>query len=160
MRISQDPQVSAMDNFVYTDETLRARFDAALSGKVSPNGTRTLMVVIEDPSNGNVIGLAGGLLEASTRGTQTLIVAYAAAPEYWGRGIMSEAAESAIQGWLRKYRITDLGALVASSNTRSQALLRRLGFVATTQLEATDLGMPMIRPEPIIFFQRPIPRAP
>lgn len=56
-------------------------------------------------------------------------LAYDLAPEYWGRGVMSAAVNSATQWALADGGLRRIEALVMVTNTRSIALLERCGFV-------------------------------
>lgn len=56
-------------------------------------------------------------------------------PEFWGRGLMREAAEAALD-WLRETRPAPVEAFIEPANAASVGLARRLGFVATGEMEA------------------------
>jgi ribosomal-protein-alanine N-acetyltransferase len=51
-------------------------------------------------------------------------------PEFWGRGLMREAAEAALD-WLRQRSDAPVEAFIDPNNTASAALVRRLGFFPT-----------------------------
>ena len=53
-------------------------------------------------------------------------------PEFWGRGLMTEAAEAAIS-WRRTKGAIELEALIESENTLAIALAERLGMQPTDQ---------------------------
>ncbi|MCH8815245.1 MAG: GNAT family N-acetyltransferase [Chloroflexi bacterium] len=60
-------------------------------------------------------------------------VGYGLAPEYWGRGLMTEALGTVIGYGFAELRLNKIEATTNVQNERSAALLRRLGF----QLEGT-----------------------
>ena len=57
-------------------------------------------------------------------------IAYHMNPRYWGKGLMSEAAEAAI-GWRRDAGATEIEAFIEPQNTPSIALAERLGLRPT-----------------------------
>ena len=62
-------------------------------------------------------------------------IAYHLLPAHWGEGLMTEAAEAAIN-WLRTNGSTELEAFIEPENTASAALAERLGMVRTGQFSA------------------------
>lgn len=57
-------------------------------------------------------------------------IAYHLLPRHWGKGIMTEASEAAIQ-WQRSNGASEIEAFIEPGNTPSIALARRLGMAAT-----------------------------
>lgn len=60
-------------------------------------------------------------------------IAYHLNPEYWGKGIMLEAAMSAIE-WIRSRGSSQIEAYINPMNVRSIALAENLGMAATGAL--------------------------
>jgi ribosomal-protein-alanine N-acetyltransferase len=54
-------------------------------------------------------------------------------PEFWGQGLMREAAEAALD-WVRRRSDAPVEAFIEPLNTASAALARRLGFAPTGAL--------------------------
>ncbi len=54
-------------------------------------------------------------------------IGYQLAPEYWGRGYITEAAR-ALARWAFQHSLVELFALVAPDNTRAAATARRIGM--------------------------------
>lgn len=51
-------------------------------------------------------------------------------PEYWGQGYITEAMRAVLQEAPHRHGITEVLSFTAVSNLRSQAVMRRLGFIA------------------------------
>jgi len=78
--------------------------------------------------------IADGNGFAGTVGFNTLTdcaeIAYHLLPDYWGRGVMNEACQAAID-WRRGDRGSGIEALIEPDNSASIALVRRLGLSPT-----------------------------
>jgi len=59
-------------------------------------------------------------------------IAYHMNPDYWGNGLMTEAAETAIS-WRRERGTTEIEAFIEPANTASIKLAERLGMHPTEQ---------------------------
>jgi ribosomal-protein-alanine N-acetyltransferase len=66
--------------------------------------------------------------------TPSAELAFHLRPEFWGRGLMREAAEAAL-AWLRQRADSPVEAFIESGNTASIGLARRLGFAPTGALK-------------------------
>jgi len=63
-------------------------------------------------------------------------IAYHQNPEYWGKGLMTEAAEAAIR-WRHSHGAGEIEAYIEPKNTGSIALALRLGMVATNEFSVS-----------------------
>jgi len=80
-------------------------------------------------------GHCAGFVQATIYPAQSADFAFAFSPSYWGRGIAFEACRAALP-WLAVERgVTALFATVDPRNSRSVALLARLGFGEVTPTE-------------------------
>lgn len=57
-------------------------------------------------------------------------IAFHLLPDYWGQGIMNEASEAAMN-WAKEQGASDIEAYIVPENTKSIALVERLGMGAT-----------------------------
>lgn len=93
---------------------------------------------------GDFVGIAG-----FNAIRETAEYAYHLLPRYWGMGIMFEASGAAL-GWVRdRSDCSELEAFIEPENTRSAALVQRLGFVPTDVFvaEAQRFSMPISGPK-------------
>ncbi len=60
-------------------------------------------------------------------------IAYHMNPEFWGKGIMTEAAQAAID-WRRGEGIKEIEAFIEPENSASIGLALRLGMTATAEI--------------------------
>ncbi|CAH8771079.1 GNAT family N-acetyltransferase [Paenibacillus dendritiformis] len=82
--------------------------------------------VIEDKSSAKVIGTCGFLqYEKAHRRTE---LGYDLAPPYWGRGVMTEAAQRVLSFGFRDIGVNRIEAKIDPENIASERLLLRLGF--------------------------------
>jgi RimJ/RimL family protein N-acetyltransferase len=61
-------------------------------------------------------------------------LSYVLGREYWGNGYATEAGEALLEYAFRELRLSRLVSTTRSDNTRSQGVLRRLGFRLTRNL--------------------------
>jgi ribosomal-protein-alanine N-acetyltransferase len=90
-------------------------------------GFRWAITLRKNPAQ--VIGSCGYF--SVRRGTQTVETGYELHPDYWGKGIMSEALQTMIQfsfGSQDVFSVHRIEALVAPGNTASIRLLEKFGF--------------------------------
>ncbi|HZS08224.1 MAG TPA: GNAT family N-acetyltransferase [Blastocatellia bacterium] len=66
-------------------------------------------------------------------------LSYELSPDYWGRGLMSEALSSVIDFGLREMNLTCIRAKVMRQNTASIRLLEKFGFRPAEGVNATEL---------------------
>lgn len=88
--------------------------------------------LIEDKESGKVIGSCGYLnyLKEHSR----IEIGYDLAPSFWGRGIMSEAAEAVLDFGFNGLNVNRIVAKVEPRNKASIRLLSRLGFMEESRL--------------------------
>lgn len=109
-------------NVVDSDRLIRFWLSAAASGW----GFRWAVLLKEEQN------LFVGHIGFNSLAAQSEI-AYHLNPGYWGKGIMYEAAQSAIQ-WRKRQGASALEAYIEPMNTKSISLAKRLGMVATGEL--------------------------
>lgn len=59
-------------------------------------------------------------------------------PEHWGQGLATEAGAGVLQHWFGVMGQKEIVALVDPANTRSENVVRKLGFSNTGEIEVTD----------------------
>jgi RimJ/RimL family protein N-acetyltransferase len=69
-----------------------------------------------------------GCISLESRGTDRLALGFVLAPEMWGKGLATEAAEAAIDAAFALTRTVEILASVRVENEASQAVLRKCGF--------------------------------
>lgn len=90
-------------------------------------GLRWAITLKENPSR--VIGSCGYF--SLQRGTQTVEIGYELHPDYWGRGMMSEALQTVVQysfGAQALMPVHRIEAIVLPANIPSCRILQKLGF--------------------------------
>jgi RimJ/RimL family protein N-acetyltransferase len=73
-------------------------------------------------------GDAIGAISLESRGTDRLALGFVLAPELWGKGLATEAAEAAINAAFALTRTVEILASVRVENAASQAVLAKCGF--------------------------------
>ena len=130
-RLNLDPEVQRFLGGPADEATV----DAALAG---PAGQRWGSFLVEH--DGAAIG--GCFLD---RGRGELEVGYVLLPEHWGRGLAAEAVRGVL-GWAAANTGDDhVIAVTQAANTRSRALLDRLGF--TVRSEFVEYDAPQVLAE-------------
>jgi RimJ/RimL family protein N-acetyltransferase len=86
---------------------------------------------VERKADGAVIGMAGLIAMGDDLPPgPALEVGWRFAPETWGHGYATEAARAAIDwGFANRPEASEIVAITARTNLRSQAVMRRLGMV-------------------------------
>ena len=82
-------------------------------------------------------------------------IGYQLAPEYWGRGYVTEAAR-ALARWAFQHSLVELFALVAPDNTRAAATARRIGMEwvgESDKYHQTHLEVYRLRPDDLVCPQ-------
>ncbi|BFH13790.1 GNAT family N-acetyltransferase [Paenibacillus melissococcoides] len=82
--------------------------------------------VIEEKSSAKVIGTCGFLQYEKTH--RRIELGYDLAPPYWGRGVMTEAAQRILSFGFRDIGVNRIEAKIDPENIASERLLLRLGF--------------------------------
>ncbi|MGH3873199.1 MAG: GNAT family N-acetyltransferase [Pseudonocardiaceae bacterium] len=79
-------------------------------------------------------------------------IAYQLAPDYWGRGYLTEVAR-ALARWAFRHSLVELFALVAPDNTRAAATARRIGMEwvgETGKYHRRQLQVFRLRPDDLV----------
>ncbi len=79
-------------------------------------------------------------------------IGYQLAPEYWGRGYITEAARVLVR-WAFRHSLVELFALVAPDNTRAAATARRIGMEwvgESDKYHGTLLEVYRLRPDDLV----------
>ncbi len=74
-------------------------------------------------------GDAIGAISLESRGTERLALGFVLAPEMWGKGLATEAAEAVIDAAFALTRTVEILASVRVENVASQTVLGKCGFV-------------------------------
>lgn len=117
-------ETSPMQSIEDAEARVRSRIGLFNDGM----GFRWAIALREDP--GKLIGSCGFF--SVRRGTQTVEAGYELHPDFWRRGIMTEALRAVIQfsfGMQDLMQVHRIEALVAPGNLASNRLLEKLGFV-------------------------------
>ena len=71
-------------------------------------------------------------------------IGFALSPDYENKGFMFEAAESVLQYGFSHLSFTEVLAIIYSTNTKSQWLLSKLGFIQTGEMESDQNQPPTL----------------
>ncbi|OBX19975.1 hypothetical protein A9995_05405 [Erythrobacter sp. QSSC1-22B] len=124
-RVCSDPQVMATLGPVMT-RTGTAALIADLQARALDFGHT--FWAIERKSDGRVIGFTGLVRGAIIQIAGQLEIGWRLAADCWGQGYAREAAEAAL-AWAHEHRSGEpVIAITARSNTRSRALMQRIGM--------------------------------
>jgi len=124
--VPQDPPASLA--------ALRERF-VFLGARRSPVGDQLwLNWVMRDKHDGQ----ARGRVQATVTAEGRAWIAYEVFPEYWGRGLATEACRRMIEWLVDALGVRQFAAEVDSLNSASLRLLERLGFQRVSLREAAD----------------------
>ena len=125
-----------------------------LAAGIARNGFGFAAIEIE--ATGQVAGFAGLNATRNVPGVTngTVEIGWRMAPEFWGKGIASEAARA----W-RDFGFDDLGleriiSFAVAGNDRSTAVMRRIGMTARPELNFDHPNVPDNHPELIrhVFY--------
>lgn len=83
---------------------------------------------IEHKENGKVIGSIGIHSDKLREGINSRMIGYVLSEDYWGRGLMSEAARRAIQYAFEETGIDILSVYHYTFNQRSRRVIEKCGF--------------------------------
>lgn len=87
------------------------------------------VLAICQKSEGRVIGSIGLHPDEKRTEINSKMLGYALSPEYWGKGIVTEAAAAVIDSAFNDTDIVLLSAYCYSDNLRSKRVLEKCGFV-------------------------------
>ena len=132
--VLSDPAIYEFENAPPIDEEwLRKRF-ARLESRGSSDGTqRWLNWVIRLPD-----GKLAGYVQATVFQDSSAYVAYELHSQYWRQGIGSSAVRAVLQELHDQYGVATFIAVLKARNYRSEALLRKLGFVPASDEQAAQ----------------------
>ncbi|MEN9780729.1 MAG: hypothetical protein RL014_1877 [Pseudomonadota bacterium] len=109
------------------EEWLRSRFQRLESRCSSDGKEKWLNWVIRLPN-----GSLAGYVQATVLEDHSAYVAYELNSKHWRQGIGSSAVSAMLQELQTQYGVTNFIAVLKSSNFRSMALLKKLGFFAAS----------------------------
>ena len=129
-----DPALYEFENAPPIDEEwLRKRFER-LESRGSSDGTQQwLNWVIRLPG-----GKLSGYVQATVFQDRSAYVAYELNSQYWRKGIGSSAVRAVLQELLDQYGVATFIAVLKARNYRSEALLRKLGFVPAIEEQSAQ----------------------
>jgi RimJ/RimL family protein N-acetyltransferase len=79
-----------------------------------------------DKASGAMIGFCG--LVHPVEAPEDVEIIYALRPEYWGRGLASEAAGAMLRYGLERFQLPQILATIDAANTASIAIVEKLGM--------------------------------
>jgi ribosomal-protein-alanine N-acetyltransferase len=125
-RVMSDPQVTRYFGALPMTTLAQAqeRVEAIEKAFQEQSGVRW---VIADRANGQLIGTCGfwRLIKAHDRAE----IGYELAPDWWGRGVMTEAVGAMLQFGFTHMGLHTVEAQIHPANTGSRRVLEKLGFV-------------------------------
>ena len=89
--------------------------------------------ILRDPTTGRVMGRAG-LRHLSVEGTAEVELAYALLPEFWGRGLATDAARACVTIGREWLGLPSLVALTTPENLASQRVLFKASLAPEREL--------------------------
>ncbi len=127
--VLSDPAIYEFENEPPVDEQwLKKRFERLESRRSSDGKQQWLNWVIRLPS-----GNLAGYVQATVLQDRSAYVAYEINSLYWRQGIGSSAVLAVLQELQNQYEVQTFIAVLKESNFRSEALLRKLGFVSASE---------------------------
>ncbi len=137
LRWPRGPDAAAIDRFCGLWEV--ARFTARIPHPYPPGSAeRFIYAAREGNASGRDLTLAMtprkgmrevfGSISLETRGSDRLTLGFALAPEAWGKGLATEAAEAMIDAGLRLTAAIEVLASVRVENGASRRVLEKCGF--------------------------------
>lgn len=81
-----------------------------------------------DKKSGSVIGSIGYEEDTKRPGTGCMELGYAMSEEFWGKGLMTEAAEAVIRYGFKSMRLPMISIYHNPSNHRSKRVIEKTGF--------------------------------
>ena len=80
-------------------------------------------------SSGKIIGSVGLEPDKRRPGVKSREIGYSLAKEYWGKGVMTEAASAALKFAFDELQLDVVSACTSPSNQRSQKVIQKCGLV-------------------------------
>ena len=115
---------------------------------------------VERKSDGAVVGMAGLLaMGADLPPGPALEVGWRLSPQTWGHGYATEAAQAAVDWGFAHRDAPEIVAITASTNLRSQAVMRRIGMVHEPWRDFDHPRVPKgspLRPHVTFSLKRPV----
>jgi RimJ/RimL family protein N-acetyltransferase len=150
--VLSDPAIYEFENAPPIDEEwLRTRFER-LESRGSRDGTQQwLNWVIRLPG-----GKLAGYVQATVFQDRTAYVAYELNSQYWRQGIGSSTIRAVLQELLDKYGVATFIAVLKARNYRSEALLRKLGFVPASEEQTAQHRD---KPDELVLFKSALAAA-
>ena len=101
------------------------------------------MLAVEQRSDGAYVGHTGLLHWDDVDGREDVEVAYAYAPDVWGRGYATEAARACRDWAFENLGVDRVVSFIAVENAPSVAVAERNGMSRTKRLEVNRFGRPI-----------------
>lgn len=138
--VLSDPAIYEFENAPPASEAALARRYAIQERRSSEDGSEVwLNWVVQLPD-----GTLAGYVQATVLRTGVAFVAYELASRHWRQGIGSTAVAAMLGELAQRYGVETHLAVLKARNHRSQALLRKLGFVVVDAQQCARIGA---RPE-------------
>lgn len=127
-RLELDPRIQAWQLAEpKTPTEIRRAFRAALGAPlIRPRADFDLAVAIDDAGRERAVGFVHLWMRPIPRPTATL--GYSLLPEWWGRGLMTDAVGAVVRAALGEWGFARIEAGAFGDNRRSRAILEGLGF--------------------------------
>ena len=124
-----DPAIYEFENAPPPDEEwLKKRYER-LESRSSNDGTQQWLNWVVRLPSGNL----AGYVQATVLPDCTAYVAYELKSQYWRQGIGGSAVKAVLQELHDQYGVAIVIAVLKAKNYRSEALLRKLGFVPASE---------------------------
>jgi len=134
--VLSDPAIYEFENEPPPSEEWLAKRYAKLETRVSQDGDEQwLNWVVRLPE-----GELAGYVQATVLQSGKAYVAYEFASRFWRQGIGSSAVEAMLNELETQYGVQEFMAVLNSTNYRSKALLRFLGFAQASSEQAAGAG--------------------
>ncbi len=132
--VLSDPAIYEFENEPPIDEEwLRKRFER-LESRGSSDGTQQWLNWVIRLSDGKL----AGYVQATVFQDGSAYVAYELNSQYWRQGIGSSAVQAVLQELRDQYGVATFIAVLKAHNYRSEALLRKLGFLPASDEQAAQ----------------------
>jgi RimJ/RimL family protein N-acetyltransferase len=138
-RIVADPEVADWLGGARVQDP--AYFDAMLSFWAEHGYGKLALVRREDGQLVGSVGLRRVPMEWEHPMSGEVEVGWMLAREAWGRGYATEAAAAVLPWGFERLRVSEIHSWTASTNLRSQAVMRRLGLVRRPELDYDQPGV-------------------